>query len=77
MDSQIPNGDKYHCLHPGHDISPDALLAHATERLARYKIPRTIYIVDHLPRNSSGKLLRHSLPDLLKIFIDPQIDGNI
>jgi len=53
-------------LHPGHNIGPEALLAHATQRLARYKMPRAIYIVDHLPHNSSGKLLRCDLPDLLE-----------
>lgn len=49
------------CLHVGHNASPDALLAHTIQRLARYKVPRAIYVVDHLPRNSSGKLLRREL----------------
>ncbi len=55
-------------LHVGHDIGPEALLAYTTQRLARYKIPMAIYIVDHLPRNSSGKLLRRELLDLLEKF---------
>lgn len=53
-------------LHAGHDIGPEALLAHTTQRLARYKIPRAIHIVDRLPRNSSGKLLRRNLYALLE-----------
>ncbi len=48
-------------LHAGHSIGSQALLAHATQYLARYKIPRAIYIVNRLPRNSSGKLLRRKL----------------
>lgn len=30
-------------------------------RLAKYKIPATVRIVDELPRNASGKVLRHEL----------------
>jgi len=48
-------------LHAGHDTNSEALLAHATQHLARYKVPRAIYFVDHLPRNASGKLLRREL----------------
>jgi O-succinylbenzoic acid--CoA ligase len=54
-------------LHPGAQTSPEAILEHARQRLARYKVPRAIYIVEELPRNSSGKLLRRELPRLLPI----------
>ncbi|MFD5325764.1 long-chain fatty acid--CoA ligase [Streptomyces sp. NPDC127092] len=40
---------------------PAAVLASLTGRLARYKIPRTLLLVDALPRTASGKLLKHSL----------------
>lgn len=47
--------------------SADDLLDYAGERLAKYKLPRAIYFVDHLPRNASGKLLRRELlPGLMK-----------
>jgi O-succinylbenzoic acid--CoA ligase len=52
------------CLHAVHNVDPEALLAYVAQRLAHYKIPRAIYLVDHLPRNSSGKLLRRELPSL-------------
>ncbi|GER86952.1 2-succinylbenzoate--CoA ligase [Dictyobacter vulcani] len=52
-------------LHTGSSLSPETLQAYITPGLARYKLPRAIYIVDHLPRNSSGKLLRRELPALL------------
>jgi O-succinylbenzoic acid--CoA ligase len=41
------------------------LLAYIAPKLARYKQPRAIYFTDHLPRTSSGKLLRRELPGLL------------
>ncbi|HLZ56429.1 MAG TPA: o-succinylbenzoate--CoA ligase [Ktedonosporobacter sp.] len=45
--------------------SSDDLFSFATQRLARYKLPRAIYIVDALPRNGAGKLVRRDLPRLL------------
>jgi fatty-acyl-CoA synthase len=42
-------------------IDPDELRAHVGTRLARYKIPRVIHVVDALPRNASGKVLRREL----------------
>lgn len=33
----------------------------ATERLARYKLPKKLVLVDHLPRNVTGKLSREQL----------------
>ncbi|MFF6772993.1 long-chain fatty acid--CoA ligase [Streptomyces sp. NPDC012637] len=40
---------------------PAAVLASLTGRLARYKIPTSLVLVDALPRTASGKLLKHSL----------------
>ena len=51
--------------YPDQSIAAADLLEHAHQRLARYKVPRAIYFVSELPRNSSGKLLRRQLPDLL------------
>ncbi|GCE17705.1 o-succinylbenzoate--CoA ligase [Dictyobacter kobayashii] len=53
------------CLRPGSQITSTELLAYAAQRLARYKLPRAIHLVQQLPRNSSGKLLRRELPKLL------------
>ncbi len=53
-------------LHADHTIDPEALLTYTAHRLARYKRPRAIYLVNHLPRNSAGKLLRRNLPELLE-----------
>jgi acyl-CoA synthetase (AMP-forming)/AMP-acid ligase II len=34
---------------------------HAARQLARYKVPSTVEVVDALPRNEAGKLLRREL----------------
>ncbi|MCW2812623.1 MAG: AMP-dependent synthetase and ligase [Nocardioides sp.] len=39
----------------------DAVLAHAKERLANFKVPRLVAHVDALPRNLSGKVLKNDL----------------
>ena len=52
-------------LHPGQPASAEAILEHARQRLARYKVPQTLTAVAELPRNSSGKLLRRELRKLL------------
>lgn len=38
-----------------------ALAAHCGRHLARYKIPKDFVFVDALPRNASGKILKHRL----------------
>jgi acyl-CoA synthetase (AMP-forming)/AMP-acid ligase II len=43
------------------DVEPDALRAFLLERLADYKVPRRITVVDALPRNESGKVLKSRL----------------
>jgi len=45
----------------GVTITAEELQRYCHNRLARYKIPAHIYIVDSLPRNAAGKLLRREL----------------
>lgn len=45
----------------GTTIDPDELIAFARERLAGYKIPRSVDFATELPRNPSGKLLKRIL----------------
>ena len=46
---------------PGSDSDPDELVAFARDRLAGYKLPRSIEFVDELPRTPSGKVLKREL----------------
>jgi acyl-CoA synthetase (AMP-forming)/AMP-acid ligase II len=40
---------------PGHQISLDELRPHCHDRLAGYKVPRELVLVDHIERNPNGK----------------------
>jgi fatty-acyl-CoA synthase len=48
-------------LKPGASAAEQELKPYVRERLARYKVPREISIVDELPRTASGKLQRGKL----------------
>jgi acyl-CoA synthetase (AMP-forming)/AMP-acid ligase II len=43
------------------DASEAEIIAYAAERLAKYKCPKTVDIVDELPRNPTGKILKKDL----------------
>jgi fatty-acyl-CoA synthase len=45
----------------GHTLDPEELVARLSTRLARYKVPKTLEIVDELPRTASGKVQKHVL----------------
>lgn len=42
-------------------VTPAAVVAFAKERLANFKVPRQVELVDSLPRNLSGKVLKTEL----------------
>ena len=42
----------------------DELKAHVRENLANYKVPRSITVLEGLPRGSTGKILRRELQEL-------------
>ena len=46
---------------PGAAVSPETVLAHVRKRLARYKSPKQVLVVDSLPRTASGKLRKDIL----------------
>lgn len=46
---------------PGHDVELDALVEHCEAQLARFKTPRSMELVDALPRNAGGKVLKNVL----------------
>ncbi len=46
---------------PGESIDPDEVIAWCRERMANYKVPRSVEAIDALPRNASGKVLKFQL----------------
>lgn len=50
---------------PGRTPDPDALRAWCRERLAGYKVPRRVEVVEALPRNPTGKIMRRALVEML------------
>lgn len=52
-------------LRPGIQMSPEELRAWCRARLAGFKTPKHIRVVDALPRNASGKPLKAKLRELL------------
>lgn len=47
------------------DVDPDAVRAGCRERLAGYKVPRRVVVVEDLPRSQIGKVLRREVRDRL------------
>lgn len=48
-------------LKPGMSVSPEDLITHLSAQLARYKVPRTVEIVESLPISAAGKILKREL----------------
>jgi HIP---CoA ligase len=46
---------------PGADPDPDELLAWVRPRIANFKVPRKLWLVDDLPRNATGKVVKGEL----------------
>jgi acyl-CoA synthetase (AMP-forming)/AMP-acid ligase II len=49
----VPRGDT--------TLEPDAVIEWAREHMANFKVPRRVAIVDSLPLNASGKVLKFEL----------------
>lgn len=48
---------------PRGEVTEAELLDHAREKLAHFKAPKRVVLVDALPRNASGKILKRELRD--------------
>ncbi len=46
---------------PGKKIDPEEIISHCKQRLAGYKVPKKVYIVDELPKTATGKIRKHVL----------------
>jgi acyl-CoA synthetase (AMP-forming)/AMP-acid ligase II len=54
-------GVAYVIPRPGVEIDEAELIAWSRERMANYKVPRRVVVVDALPLNASGKVLKFQL----------------
>jgi acyl-CoA synthetase (AMP-forming)/AMP-acid ligase II len=57
-------------LRDGSSAGEDELKSHVRDSLARFKVPREIVLLDELPRNATGKVLKRELVDY-----DPDADS--
>jgi acyl-CoA synthetase (AMP-forming)/AMP-acid ligase II len=52
-------------LREGETAKPQEIRAFAAERLANFKVPKTVLILDEIPKGPTGKLRRIGLADKL------------
>jgi len=45
----------------GAEVDVEALVGYLGERLAKFKVPRTVWVVDRLPMNAAGKVAKAEL----------------
>ncbi|MBB6121756.1 AMP-binding protein [Nocardiopsis algeriensis] len=48
--------------HEGETLDPEEIRAHVRQVLGRFSVPRDVVLVDELPRNATGKVVRRRLP---------------
>lgn len=60
-DRQGEVGRAFLTLRPGQSVDPASMIAWCRERMANYKVPRSVVIVDALPTNASGKVMKFQL----------------
>jgi HIP---CoA ligase len=53
----------------GHEVHPDGVLAWSRQHMANFKVPRYLEVVDALPLNASGKVLKFELRERAKEII--------
>ena len=46
---------------PGQELTGEGVIAFCKEQLAGYKVPKKVIIVEELPRNPSGKIIKKQL----------------
>jgi acyl-CoA synthetase (AMP-forming)/AMP-acid ligase II len=51
---------------PNASLDPAEVIAWSRANMANYKVPRFVEVVDELPRNASGKVLKYELRDRVK-----------
>jgi len=56
---------------PGSEVTSDELIAWCREEMANYKAPRYVELVDELPLNASGKVLKFQLRERAAAALAP------
>jgi len=46
---------------PGESLTPDAVIAWSRQNMANFKVPRRVEVLDALPRNATGKVVKFEL----------------
>ena len=59
---------------PGHTVDPDSVIAWARTRIAGFKVPKSIDVIDALPRNPTGKIMRRSLREPYWAAMERQVN---
>jgi acyl-CoA synthetase (AMP-forming)/AMP-acid ligase II len=54
-------GHAYVVPRPGSDLQKEEVISWCRERMANFKVPRRVYLVDELPLTPSGKVMKHVL----------------
>ena len=54
---------------PGKSLDSDSLVAWSRDNMANYKVPRLFEVVDELPSNASGKVLKFELRERAKTLV--------
>jgi len=51
------------CVVPrqGHSVDPESVIAWARQRIAGFKVPKSVDVIPALPRNPTGKIMRRTL----------------
>jgi len=47
---------------PGSNIDEGAVIDHCKSQLATFKVPKQVRMIEELPHNATGKILKHQLP---------------
>jgi acyl-CoA synthetase (AMP-forming)/AMP-acid ligase II len=51
---------------PGAQLTPEEIVAWCREHMANYKVPRSVEVVDALPLNASGKVMKFVLRERVR-----------
>jgi acyl-CoA synthetase (AMP-forming)/AMP-acid ligase II len=60
-------------LKPGQTVTAEELIACARQRVASFKLPKSVHFVDTLPHNPTGKVLKRELRKLYWAAADPRV----